>query len=381
MYDYEAANSNFQTTPKVTRAPEYQPTIERPYSIKGLFHPNEVIMVAGAPGLGKTNVVAAACAHVAQGRSFGGRPVRRGLVVYYGAEDPEGVLKRAHPLLRDPACAAAPFFVVHGAPNLMEPGVVSNVQSFVERKKEEHDCDTVVVVFDTLNRCLGGADENLASTMGAAIANADQIAKSTNACVVLVHHVGAGNPDRPRGSSAQEGNLDGLYILKRPDESHGPEKVVLLVPKKQKNTKPTGAIPFKLRSLVIGRDSDGDEVSVPYAVALEPSAFANTKPAANDNKKADNFRIERRDDLARTLTELNKHEPDRFFSRPEIAERSGSAFNTVRENKDSLRKAISRALDDLVANGRVESSAKGFRAISTTPIIGNSSAQKALNGS
>ncbi|MFG6592827.1 AAA family ATPase [Sulfitobacter sp. 1A12157] len=368
MYEFEVANTNGLPTPTVTRAPEYQPPIERPYSIKGLFHPKEVVMVAGAPGLGKTNVVAAACAHVSQGRTFGGRPVRRGLVIYYGAEDPEGVLKRAHPLLRDPACATAPFFVVHGAPNLMDPEIIPKVRSFVERKKIEHECDTVVVVFDTLNRCLGGADENLASTMGAAIGNADQIAKLSNACVVLVHHVGAGNPDRPRGSSAQEGNLDGLYILKPADESRDSEKVVLLVPKKQKNGKLTEPIPFQLKSLFIGRDSDGEDVSVPYAVALEPSAFAKSKPAANENRKADGARGERREDLARTLMELSKQEPERFFTRPEIAERSGSAFNTVRENKDSLRKAIGRALDDLVAAGLVEEGTDGFRRAPQPPL-------------
>jgi len=377
MYENEVSNTNALPIPMpvVTRAPDYRPEIDRPYSIKGLFHPKEVVMVAGAPGLGKTNVVAAACAHVSQGRNFGGRPVRRGLVVYYGAEDPEGVLKRAYPLLRDPACATAPFFVIHGAPNLMDPNIVSKVRSFVERKKIEHECDTVVVVFDTLNRCLGGADENLASTMGAAIGHADQIAKLTNACVVLVHHVGAGNADRPRGSSAQEGNLDGLYILKPSEACNSPQKVVLLMPKKQKNAKPTGPIPFQLKSFFIGKDSDGDEVSVPYAVALEPGAFAKLKPAANDNRKTDNSRVERREDLARTLAELSKQEPDRFFTRPEIAERSGSAFNTVRENKDSLRKAIGRALDDLVAEGLVEVGEDGFRRALTPPVIEESAVE------
>lgn len=361
MFEFELANSNTPPQPKVSHAPGYKPQVDVPFAIKGLFNPKEVIMIAGAPALGKTNVVAAACAHAAQGRTFGGRPVRRSLVVYYGAEDPEGVLKRAHPILRDPACATAPFFVVHGAPSLLDPNIVSKVRTFVERKKVEHECDMAIVVFDTLNRCLGGADENLASTMGMAVGHADQIAKLTNACVVLVHHVGAGNPDRPRGSSAQEGNLDGLYILKPADDCRGSEKVVLLVPKKQKNGTQTGSIPFQMKSFFIGRDSDGDEVTVPYAVALEPSAFAKSKPASNDNRKTDNNRSERREDLARTLAALSKQEPDRFFTRPEIADRSGSAFNTVRENKDSLRKAIGRALDDLVADGRVEANGDGFR--------------------
>lgn len=361
MYKSQFANSNTQPQPKVSHAPSHKPNVNVPFVIKGLFNPKEVIMIAGAPTLGKTQVVAAACAHAAQGRTFGGRSVRRSLVVYYGAEDPEGVLNRAYPILRDPACSTAPFFVVHGAPSLLDPNTVSKVQSFVERKKVENECDRAVIVFDTLNRCLGGADENLASTMGAAVGHADQIAKLTNSCVVLIHHVGTGNPDRPRGSSALEGNLDGLHILKPADLSHGSEEVVLLVPKKQKNGKQTGPLPFKSKSYVIGRDVDGDVVTVPYVVALEPSSFAQPEPAANKNRKSDNNRAERREDLARTLAALRKREPDRFFTRPEIAERSGSAFNTVRENKDSLRKAIGRALDDLLADGRVEANGDGFR--------------------
>ncbi|NVO29134.1 AAA family ATPase [Donghicola sp. C2-DW-16] len=377
MYEFDFANSNMQPEPKMTHAPGYVPQVDVPFAIKGLFNLNEVSMIAGAPALGKTNIVAAACAHAAQGRNFGGRPVRRSVVVYYGAEDPEGVLKRAHPILRDPACATAPFFVVHEAPNLMDPNIVSKVRTVVERKKAENDCDRAVVVFDTLNRCLGGADENLSSTMGTAIGHADQIAKQTNACVVLIHHVGTGNTDRPRGSSAQESNLDGLYMLKPADDCHGPKKIVLLVPKKQKNDQNSGPIPFEMNSFFIGRDSDGDEVTVPYAVALEPSAFAKSKSAANYNRKTDNSRAERREDLARTLGALRKHEPERFFTRPEIADRSGDAFNTVRDNKDSLRKAIGRALDDLVADGRVESNGDGFRRAPDSPVIAEPIAETA----
>lgn len=361
MYVSEAHSANSQLAPNVTRAPEYKPGLNRPYSIKGLFHPGEVVMIAGAPGLGKTNVVAAACAHVAQGRKFGGRSVQNSLVIYYGAEDPEGVLCRAHPLLRDPACASAPFYVVHGAPDLMAPGSVANVCAFVERKKAAHNCDKAVVVFDTLNRCIGGADENLAATMGTAIGNADRIAKTANACVVLVHHVGVGNSDRPRGSSAQEGNLDGLYILKSAADDHGKENVVLLMPKKQKNTRPSGPIPFQLASFFVGHDSDGEEITVPYAIALEPGTFPNRATAKNDLKKPDSATAERRDDLVRLLSDLHAQDPARFLTRPEVTERSGAAFNGVRDNKDSLRKAVARALADLVGEGRVEEGTHGYR--------------------
>jgi hypothetical protein len=350
------------STPTITKAGEFQPMINAPFIVKNLFKPGEVGMIAGAPGLGKSTISAAIAAHAAQGRNFGGLPVRNAVVIYYAAEDAYGVLCRAHPYMRDPACTNAPFYVIHGAPNLLDPETPEKVARYVEMKKVEHGCDQALVIFDTLNRCIGEADENSSSAMGTVVGNATFIAQTTNASVVFVHHTGNGNPDRPRGSSAFHGNVDCLCLLSKASVA-GSGKVVLLDAMKQKNAQELGALPFKLSALEVGTDSDGCAVTVPMAIPMEPKAFANVTKgakAANDNTKPSHDTNERRADIDRVLTELAKTDPGSFFSATEIAARSGSVFNEVR-GSDSMRKAVSRALEALEKTGKAERGKKGYR--------------------
>lgn len=114
MYTTPSHSTN-SSQPLVSKAGEFRPKINVPFVVKDLFKPGEVAMIAGAPGLGKSTITAAIGAHVAQGRYFGGLPVHNAVVVYYAAEDAYGVLCRAYPYMRDPACANATFYVVHGA--------------------------------------------------------------------------------------------------------------------------------------------------------------------------------------------------------------------------------------------------------------------------
>lgn len=348
--------------PLVTKAGEFKPKINVPFVVKDLFKPGEVAMIAGAPGLGKSTITAAIGAHAAQGRDFGGLSVQNAVVIYYAAEDAYGVLCRAHPYLRDPACANAPFYVVHGAPNLMDPQTPEKVARFVSAKKAEHGCEKALVVFDTLNRCIGDADENSSSAMGMAIGNATYIAQSTNAAVVIVHHVGKGNPDSPRGSSAFHSNLDCLCMLNQAPSS-GSSKVVLLNPVKQKNANELPPLPFKLEALQVGVDDEGCVVTVPMAKPMEPSLFAKPAKTANDNRQPSpktKKTNERREDIKRVLIELNKSNPGTFYSPTEVAARSGLVFNEMRHS-DTLRTTVRRVLEALEKAGQAECGGKGYR--------------------
>lgn len=362
MYTTPSHSTN-SSQPLVSKAGEFRPKINVPFVVKDLFKPGEVAMIAGAPGLGKSTITAAIGAHVAQGRYFGGLPVHNAVVVYYAAEDAYGVLCRAYPYMRDPACANATFYVVHGAPNLMDPETPEKVARFVAAKKAEHGCEKALVVFDTLNRCIGDADENSSSAMGMAVGHATYIAQTTNAAVLILHHVGKGNPDSPRGSSAFHGNLDCLCILNKAPAS-GSSKVVLLNAVKQKNATELPPLPFKLDALTIGTDDEGSIVTVPMAVPMEPKLFARSPVVANDNRKPRPKTEERRADIERVLRELNKAKPGLFCPPTEIALMSGSAFNEVRES-DSLRVAVRRALEALEKSGVAEKGAAGYRLAKT----------------
>ncbi|NVJ64531.1 MAG: AAA family ATPase [Flavobacteriaceae bacterium] len=360
------SHSRHKPVPTITKAGEFQPTINAPFVVKNLFKPGEVGMIAGAPGLGKSTITAAIAAHAAQGRDFGDLSVKNAVVIYYAAEDAYGVLCRAYSYVRDPACADAPFYVVDGAPNLLDSETPETVARFVTSMMAKHRCEQALVVFDTLNRCIGEADENSSSAMGTVVGNAALIAKQANASVILVHHTGIGNPDRPRGSSAFHGNVDCLCLLNEAPQS-GASKVVLLNAIKQKNAQELGPLPFKLASLEIGTDDEGYLVTVPMAVPMEPKSFAKSTRAANDNRSTPSKTEARRADIERVLFELGKTNQGAFFAPTQIAARSGSPFNDVR-NSDSLRVAVRRSLEALEKEGKAERSEEGYRIALGKPI-------------
>jgi len=96
------------------------------------------------------------------------------------------------------------------------------------------------------------------------------------------------------------------------------------------------------------------------AVPMEPRSFAQTTKADNTNHRPKQNTQERRDDIERVLNELAQSEPSIFFSPTEIAARSGSAFNKVRDS-DSLRRAVQRVLEALEKTAQAERGETGYR--------------------
>jgi hypothetical protein len=353
-------NSALAPTLGYTKAGEFQPDLYRPFVVKDLLNPGEVGMIAGAPGLGKTTIMAAIAAHAAQGRNLGKCEVRNTVVIYYAAEDSYGVLCRAYPYMGDPACANAPFYVIHRGENLADPKSVERITAFTRNRMAEHKADQALVVFDTLNRCIGDADENSSSAMATVVANANHIAREVNASVVLIHHVGTGSQDRPRGSSAFHSNLDMLCLLQASDSATA-SKVVFLKPKKKKNSENMSPIPFQLTSFLVGKDQEGDKVTVPMAVPMAGKSFSQAQPTANTNAKLSPKNDPRCADIERVLNELETGAPGKFHAAPDIGSRSGAIFNAIRDNADSLRKAVRRSLDALEKSGKIERNQTGYR--------------------
>lgn len=73
----------------------FQIDANRPYVVKHLLLARQVSMLCGAPNTGKSAVLACISAHVAMGRDFAEHRVRRAVVVYVAAEDPNGIGERA----------------------------------------------------------------------------------------------------------------------------------------------------------------------------------------------------------------------------------------------------------------------------------------------
>ncbi|MDB2579287.1 helicase RepA family protein [Tateyamaria sp.] len=342
-------------------ANNFQINPNRPFLVKGLLLAGQVGMIAGEPNLGKSAIMACVASFVAMGRNMGNMKVNRGAVLYVAAEDPEGILERAYPYMHNAPDGAAAFEVLDVVPNLTDPKAVKEFSSYAEAFREYHECDYLLIVFDTLNLSIGDADENSARDMSRVFRHAQFIAKSTGAHVLFVHHVGTGDKGRPRGSSAMTATLDTLLTLEKAEDDSG--AAAMLLQKKQKRIRKGRALAFRIESFEAGTDDDGDVFTVPMAVPFRhDNSLTITKEAKAKRSTKPSVSGERAAEVLRLLKGVAKHDAGKWHSRKEIGELVGGPFNETRANGDSHRKAVSRALESLQNAGSVEKGeCGGFR--------------------
>lgn len=348
----------------------FKPDLNPRYAVKGLLHIGESSLLYGPPALGKTAIVAAIAAHSALGRDFADCLTQKTVVIYFAAEDSVGVHKRAFPYLSSPDFAPAPFYVVPTGFNMTDSKAVASVIGFVKDVMAYHNTSQSLVVFDTLNRMLGLNDENSSAVIGTYMANAEKIAKATNAACLTVHHSGKGNTRSARGSSAISGNADNVFRL---ECSKNDRSLIHLVPEKLKSSEITKVYGFRLESHFIGFDRDGEKKYYPKAVPQGATGVA-PKNAANDNRPVRNQSDERKDEVLRVLMEEATVGSNDHLTPPQIAERTGEAFRNIRDNRDSHIKAVKRSLKSLVEQRAIETSGSLFWAL--PPATGEAQSSK-----
>ena len=112
-----------------------------------------------------------------------------------------------------------------------------------------------LIVLDTLSQMLHGAEENGAG-MTAFIQNAQALSTRFDCFVLAVHHTGYGPQDRMRGHSSLRGAVDAAIRVDRlPD---GYSSAVTF--EKNKDGKSDIRVTATLRTIVVGKDEDGDDV-------------------------------------------------------------------------------------------------------------------------
>lgn len=206
------------------------------YLVENRIPANALVTGYGPSGIGKTFVFSIDLGlSVAAGRPWLGAPiVTRGPVIAAMAEGVPaprvGAWKLAFEFNIE---ASLGFHVWPGAVPLLEPQAVS---AFIAASKS---VQPVLVILDTLARCLVGGDENSAKDMGLAIAAADRIRRALGATVLLVHHTNKDGGSE-RGSSALRGACDTMLELRQVDD------LLELSCSKQKEAEPFEPLELKL---------------------------------------------------------------------------------------------------------------------------------------
>lgn len=244
----------------------------RGWLINGLIHTRSTVVLYGPPGGGKTFIALDWSFCIATGRPWHGRPVKQGPVVYAAGEGSGGLKVRilAWKQSNGHEGLAGVQFVTE-AVLMLQPGDVEGFLVALRTLPKR----PVMIVVDTLARCMVGGDEDSARDRGLFVDAADRIRRRTGATVVIIHHPGK-KSDQERGSSALRGAVDTLISLRKSGDLKRSGDHLTLECEKQKDAEPFRPIHLKLKTVRLARDSS--------SCAIAPGKASSEAPALGDTE-------------------------------------------------------------------------------------------------
>ena len=248
---------------------------------------DSLAQVFGDPGGGKSFVAIDIACCIASGTSWHGHEVRKGAVFYIAGEGHNGLARRlkAWELGNNVSLSGVPLFKSHRAAQLYDITDAAMVAQSIKTLVDESGLDPSMIIIDTLARNMGG-DENSTQDMNAFIQNMDiYLRQHYKCCVMVIHHSGAMDKDRSRGSTALRGALDAEYKVQLDQAS----KTITFEPKKMKDAEMPQAKCFGISQVDLPvNDKNGAPVKGAYLTAVDISEFlknAKKKEKLNSNQE------------------------------------------------------------------------------------------------
>lgn len=310
--------------------------------IKNLLDRHGMSVVYGESNSGKTFLVLDIALHIALGRPWIGKRTRQGKVLYIAAEGGLGLVERLQAFTRHYSLKESPpLYLIPCGINLCNQD--ADTQEIV---KEASLLDNVeIIVIDTLARAMAGGNENSPDDMGAFVKNCDLIREKTKAHVLIVHHSGKDTSKGSRGHSSLRAAVDTEIEVIKDDAGTVTAEI-----RKQRDGKTGDKFNFNLESVSLGVDDDGDPISSCVLAQTDAPPKARRNLTAAQQRAVD------------TLSELmidkgKKCIPKKGMSllivvRTEDFRTALTRANISASDKpDSLRRQISRVMDDLNNKG------------------------------
>lgn len=259
---------------------DMRPCLDQSYAIKGVLAPNTLAAIIGASGSGKTFFAIDMACHVAAGMSWYGRRTNRGLVVYGALEGGAGAQNRfsAWRKTKLKEQQSLPLRAMIDSINLRDPVDVLRFVEFVRAAETDHGEKCALVFIDTLSRAIAGGNENGPEDMGALVAGADSLRENTGACVLLIHHLGKDETKGGRGHSLFHAALDTEIAINAADAAR------VAVANKQRDWQDGDRFGFKLETVILGMDGDGDIVTSLISEPCEAPDAAKAEPKGKQQR-------------------------------------------------------------------------------------------------
>lgn len=222
--------------------------------IKGVLPRAELGMVYGESTAGKTFAVLDMVAHIALGRTWRGHITRQVKVVYVIAEGASGMRYRLRAAAQalQLELADLPIRFIADAPNLLEKADALAVAKAIVAAGGAD-----LVVLDTFAQVMAGGNENSGEDVGKVLAHCRGISKALGGAMVLpVHHSGKDTTRGARGWSGIKAAMDvELEVVAVEDRRS------ITVTKMKDGPGQGKEYGFRLETVVLGLDEDGEEIT------------------------------------------------------------------------------------------------------------------------
>jgi hypothetical protein len=249
---------------------ELRPETKPAYLVKGLLPRVGLVLVWGEPKCGKSFWATDVLLHVALGWDYRGRRVQQGPVVYCAFEGADGYKVRAEAFrqrfLADEA-GLIPFYLVAAKMEFL----ADHAELIASVRAQIGDRAPVAVALDTLNRSLGGKEDD--ERIGGYIRAADAVREAFNCAVLIVHHCGV-DASRPRGHTSLPGAADAQLSVKRDSARN-----IVVTVEFMKDGPEGETVTSRLEQVEVGTDSDGDAITSCVIVPIEAGDPAPTRQA------------------------------------------------------------------------------------------------------
>jgi KaiC/GvpD/RAD55 family RecA-like ATPase len=232
--------------------------------VKGIIDREALALVYGEPGSGKTFLGLDLALSVAAGRGWFGRSTKRGRVIYVAAEAGKSIRNRvaAWAGQRWDERTEVDFHAVVSPVDLCHLKDGENLKRLRQLVETIGKAD--IVIIDTVSRALAGGDENSPADMGAFVNALDRLRARLGCAIVAIHHVGKDASRGARGHSLLRCAVDTEIAVERRGEG-----VSVATVTKQRDGVAGIEIAFRLRSVTLGQDQDGDPVTSCVVEAAE----------------------------------------------------------------------------------------------------------------
>jgi hypothetical protein len=229
--------------------------------VKNVLPAAGLIVLFGASGSGKTFVAIDLAYAIAMGVQWRGNRVKKGRVLIIAAEGGKGMSKRLKAYLKhhkiDPNDADIGLLTV--PPNFLLSEDVTELAAAVAASGGAD-----VIIVDTFAQVTPGANENSSEDVGLALGNARALEMATGATILAVDHSGKDASKGVRGWSGKFAAADAvLEVLKH---ENGTRELRIAKMKDGDDGLKWG---FRLETIVVGMDADGDPVTSCVAVEAD----------------------------------------------------------------------------------------------------------------